>query len=105
MDPMLPTDADVNKLFDQVVTDLQARFGYTAQAASALVREYYTLFRDPQYCKGIGVPVQDDDFFFHEAAGGMALRVHYYLGLKENPDPGKFIDWRADYNRRRRSGR
>jgi hypothetical protein len=94
---MLCADADVNQLFDRVVTEMQERFGYRAQAASALVHEYYARFRDPQYCNEIHIPVQDDDFFFHEAAGGMALRVHYYLGLKENPDPMRFIDWRADY--------
>ena len=105
MEPMLPADADVNQLFDRVVTEMQARFGYTAQAASALVHEYYTRFRDPQYCNEIHIPVQDDDFFFHEAAGGMALRVHYYLGLQENPEPMKFIDWRTDYFRQLRATR
>ena len=105
MEPMLPADADVNMFFDRVVKDLQERFGYTAQVATDLVRDYYTLFRDPQYCAGIHIPVQDDDFFFHEAAGGMSLRIHYYLVLKGDPDPGKFIDWRADYNRQRRKKR
>jgi hypothetical protein len=102
---MLPADADVNRLFDRVVAEMQARLGYTAQAASALVHEYYTRFRDPQYCDEIHVPVQDDDFFFHEGTGGMALRVHYYLGLKENPDPMSFINWRADYYRQLRAAR
>jgi hypothetical protein len=105
VEPMLSADAAVNQLFDRAMTEMQARFGYTAQAASALVREYYTRFRDPQYCDGIHIPVQDDDFFFHEGAGGMALRVHYYLGLEENPEPMKFIDWRADYFRQRRARR
>ena len=105
MEPMLSADVPMNQLFDCVVADMQAYFGYTTQAAEALVREYYTRFRDPQYCDSIHIPVQDDDFFFHESAGGMALRVHYYLGLKENPEPMKFIDWRTDYFRQLRATR
>jgi hypothetical protein len=102
---MLPTDADTNRLFDQVVEELQARFRYSAGAAAALAREYYMRFRDPQFCESIGVPVQDDDFFFHEAAGGMALRVHYYLGIKEDPNPSRYIEWRTNYFRQLRAVR
>ena len=100
MEPMLPADADVNRFFDRVVAEMQSRLGYTEQAAAALVHEYYTRFRDPEFCRQIHVAVQDDDFFFHEGVGGMALRVHYYLGLKLNPDRMSFIRWRAEFQQR-----
>jgi hypothetical protein len=97
---MLPADADVNRFFDLVVADMQSRLDYTEQAATELVHEYYTRFRDPEYCRQIRVAVQDDDSIFHEGVGGMALRVHYYLGLKENPDHMSFVRWRAEFQKR-----
>ncbi len=98
MEPMLPTDVETNHLFDDVVERLRERFGYSISEASNLVRNYYKLFSDPTYCGTIGIPAQDEDFFFHEGAGGMALRIHYYLGLKEDPDPHHFIEWRSTMN-------
>jgi len=99
MNPPLSSDDQINRLFDGTVVILQSKFGYSAEEATSMVREYYQRFRDPAYCKSIGVRVQDDDFFFHEASGGMSLLVHYYLGLKGDPDPRKFLDWRTEYNR------
>lgn len=97
MKPPLTADEDLNYIFDMAVAELQARFEYSEDSAIALTQEYYRLFRDPEFCRSIGVAVQDEEFFFHEAPGGMALRIHYYLGLKADPDPGKFIEWRTQY--------
>lgn len=95
MIPPLSTDEDTNRFFDKVVDWLRGMYNYSEDEACALIREYYEKFRDPQYCQSIGIPVQDDDFFFHESYGGMARRIYYYLVLKENPDPRAFIEWRS----------
>lgn len=100
MEPRLPTDDDTDHLFDQVALFLQKRFDYSTDEAIELVHEYYSKFRDPTFCQPIHVPVQDDDFFHHQGAGDMALRAHYYLRLKEDPDPHKYHRWRADYYRK-----
>jgi hypothetical protein len=97
----ISTDPDVNRLFDKVIRSMVYEFAYSYEGASSLARKYYELFRDEAYCKTINVPVQDDDFFFHEAANGMALRIHYYLGLKLDPDPRSFVKWRAEYQKSR----
>jgi len=95
----LPTDEDTNILFNSVVVALQNSFGHSDTVATELVRRYYANFTDVSYCRSIGIPVQNDDFFHHEGAGGMSLRIHYYLHLKRDPDPGKFIEWRAHARR------
>jgi hypothetical protein len=89
----IAADTETNQLLDQISVALSER--YSLAEAEALIREYYAKFTDAAYCQSLGIPVQDDDFFFHESAGGMALRIHYYLGLKGDPDPSKFIEWRA----------
>jgi hypothetical protein len=99
IEPPLSTDPDVNELFDSVTRHLQAAFGYSAERASALAREYYRCFQDPAFCKSLGVGVQDEDFFFHEAALGVALRIQYYLGLKGDPAERKFLEWRKECQR------
>ncbi|MFT3806737.1 hypothetical protein [Arenimonas sp.] len=95
MEPMLPTDEETNHLFDQVVSDLHANFNCSVDQAEALVRTYYSRFLSAEYCQTIGVPVQDDDFFFHEGVRGMSLRVHYYVALAKDPSPHEFIEWRS----------
>lgn len=97
----LPTDEDTNVYFEHVVKVLCDIFKYSHGAAVALTREYYRLFTDKAYCDSIGIPMQDDDFFFHEAAYGMALRIHYYLTLKQDPNPMKYIDFRTEYQKDR----
>ncbi len=91
----LPTDQDTNMFFEDVVLKLKDELGYSQEEAYELTREYYLNFTNEMFCKNIGVPVQEDDFFFHEGVGGVALRIHYYLKLKNDPSPRKFVDWRA----------
>jgi hypothetical protein len=95
LEPELSSDDDVNRFFARVEKQLQNEFAYTLQQAAALIREYYESFRNEAYCDSLGLPVQDDEFFFHEGVRGMALRVHYYLGIRGNPDHEKFLAWRA----------
>lgn len=96
----LPTDEETNKLFDSVMARLVEDCDCSESEANALIHEYYHNFRDEEYCRKINIPVQDDDFFFHEAAGGMALRIYYYLVLKGNPDPQNFLEWRSRPNKK-----
>lgn len=95
---ILSTDKNINDLFGKVVSDMRAAFGYSGLVAESLVHEYYFRFQDPAYCGSIGIPVQNDDFFFHEGLG-MSFRVHYYLALKRNPDPHAFVEWRSSFGK------
>lgn len=88
-------DEDMNLFLSDVISSLEGECGYSNSEASDLVANYYKLFLDGDYCAKIGIPVQDDEFLYHEGVGGMALRVHYYLGLKLDPNPKKFIEWRS----------
>lgn len=97
MNPSICADEDVNDYFDTIVQGLSSSFGYPAAHSERLAREYYEKFTDPTYCESIGVWVQDDEFFFHEGALGMVLRVHYYLVLKGDPRRDAFIDWRKEF--------
>lgn len=89
----IAADTETNQLLDQISVALSESYSQTE--AETLVRDYYAKFTDPSYCSSIGIPVQDDDFFFHEGVRGMSLRIHYYLGLGGDPSPNKFIEWRA----------
>lgn len=97
-------DDDVNDYFDMIVRSLTLSFGYCVSQSEDLVREYYRKFTDPIFCSSIGIIVQDDDFFFHEGAVGMALRIQYYLVLKGDPSREAFIDWRKEFIISRRRG-
>ena len=97
MDPGLSTDDDTNQLFEDVVEELKAK--YPQYTAEALVREYYEKFTNADFCRSIGIPQQNDDFFHHESVGGMTLRVYYYLCLKGDPSPHRYIEWRTEFSR------
>ncbi|QWT21491.1 hypothetical protein KPL74_05670 [Bacillus sp. NP157] len=89
-------------LFNRIVSNLQSLFGHSSDAAVALAMDYYRLFQDQTFCESIGISAQDKDFFEHEAPMGMAVRIHYYLALKGDPDPQKFLFWRRDFQLRLR---
>lgn len=97
MQQALTTDAEVNHLFERVSSNMQSLLGYGSAEAAALIAEYYKCFTDKAHCDALGVSVQDDDYFFHEAPLGMALRIHYYLGLKADPSPSAYLAWRKDF--------
>lgn len=84
-------------MFDRIVANLHSLFEYGSAEATALTERYYELFRDQSYCDSIGVGVQDENFFNHEAPKGMAMRAHYYLGLKADPSPQSYLFWRRDF--------
>jgi len=94
----LPTDEETNILFNSIAVVLQNSLGHSLPEATDLAKRYYTSFTDASYCSSLGIPVQDDDFFHHEGAHGMALRTHYYLHLRRDPDPHKFIEWRTQFH-------
>ena len=91
-----------NWMFDRIVANLQSLFAHEPTDAVALTQRYYDLFRDKAYCESIGVVVQDDDYFNHEAPMGMAMRVHYYLSLKGDPAPQSYLFWRREFQLARR---
>jgi hypothetical protein len=94
----LPTDEETSLLFVSAVAHLLGT--YSAEHASNLARQYYVSFTNETYCARIGIPLQDDDFFHHEGAREIALRIHYYLGIGGNPDPHSYIKWRTGHQSR-----
>jgi hypothetical protein len=99
MNSLQLSDEDTNYLFERIRDILIDVHRYSIDQADTLCRSYYRDFTDEAYCEKIGIPVQDDDYFHHESPHGMALRIHYYLGLQKDPSPYSFIEWRADYYR------
>lgn len=95
----ISADADMNHFLSLVISQVGEYFSISEDEAEELVRKYYFLFLDKSFCDEIGIPVQDDDFLFHEGVGGVALRVYYYIFLKGNPDPYEFLRWQADFYR------
>jgi hypothetical protein len=94
--PISP-DRQVNNLLERICTNMQELFHYSQADAWSLIGDYYRLFRDEAHCSRLGVAVQDDDFFFHEAPMGMALRIHYFLGMKEQARSASFLAWRKEF--------
>ena len=90
-------NADWNALLNAAVLQLQQRLAYQQPDAAKLIRAYLEVFTDVKRCDEMGIPVQDEDFFFHEGAIGLALRAHYYLTLQGDPDPMSYVNWRSDY--------
>ncbi|WNJ95666.1 hypothetical protein RND59_00650 [Vibrio ruber] len=83
-------------LFERVVKHLQLSYGYPHDEAIVLINEYYLKFTDKDYCDKYDISVQTMDFFGHIEARGMADRVHYYQGLKHEPDEAEFIKWQRN---------
>ncbi|MDZ4691895.1 hypothetical protein [Terricaulis sp.] len=96
--PLSPDDA-TNFLFEQAAAVLERMYGYSRAASDVLMGECYRLFLDEGFCESLGIPVQDEEFFHHEGALYMAMRAHYYLTLKADPNPDRFIDWVLAYER------
>lgn len=99
MNPPLSDDDATDFLFENAATVLERGFGYSDADANALVRNYYRLFQDRQFCESLGIPIQDETFFHHEGPIYMAMRVHYYLTLKADPAPDKCLAWILEYER------
>ncbi|WP_044615699.1 hypothetical protein [Gynuella sunshinyii] len=95
MEPLLPTDEDTNLFFDDVIIRLVSDLGYSKVRANEITHEFYSKFTDKEYCDSLGIGLHDDDLFFHDGVGGVALKIYYYLDLKGDPDPVKFKQWRA----------
>jgi hypothetical protein len=91
------SDDDAAKLFSDTALALETLFEYPGAKAEELAQDYRRLFMDADYCASLGIPVQDEELFHHEGPFNLALRAHYYLGLKGDPKPDRFIDWRAKH--------
>lgn len=98
----MSSDPDVDHLFERICSEMRFLFGYREQDARSLMADYVRLFTDESCCERLGRGVQDVDFFFHEAPMGMAMRIHYFLGLKGSPAENDFVNWRAEAQRRLR---
>ncbi len=67
--------------------------GHSRTEADRMIAEYKCKFMNPEYCRTIGITVQDDEFVGHEGPASMATLIHYYIGLRGNPAWDKFIEW------------
>ena len=92
----LSSDQDVNVFFGRVAEILMDELGLNSSQAKEYITDYYQKFTDDDFCRSIGIPAQDDDFFFHESEKGMALRIIYYTIDKRDPNPHAFIEWRSN---------
>lgn len=88
---------EINALLEETARELQRMYQYPAERAQQLVSDYNRLFRDSTFCSSLPIPPQDDAFFLHEGPIYLALRIHYYLVLKLDPAPDRFIDWVLKY--------
>lgn len=99
MELKVSSDEDEIFLFEHVVRHLQSSYGYSYDGAVSLVNRYYEKFTDINYCKKHGIPVQNEIFFSHIAALGMADRVHYYEGLNNAPNETAFVSWQKAFRK------
>ncbi len=97
-------NTDWNALLNLAVEQMQHRFGYQQDEAAKLIRRYLEVFTDSKRCSDMGIPVQDEDFFFHEREVGLALRAHYYLALQGDPKPMSFVNWSSEYFKKLHGG-
>ena len=91
----LPTDEDTNRYFKDIANILVEELNISLEEAASYIMKYYENFTNPEFCKSINIPVQNDDFFWHESERGMALRIVYYTVKEHDPDPRAFIEWRS----------
>ena len=90
-------NADWNVLLNRAVQQLKQRLAYEEADAVKLMRAYLELFTDEKRCNEMGIPVQDEEFFFYEGEIGLALRAHYCLTLQGKPDHMSYVNWQSDY--------
>jgi hypothetical protein len=72
-------------------------FGYSETEARRLILDYKHKFMDEDYCESIGIPTQLNSYIGHEGPMGIALHIHYYIGLNGDPNPNRRVDWRTAF--------
>lgn len=85
--PPISTDEYVNKLYDDIRSELMGIFSYSPARASEVFADFYTKH-----------PECDEDFYFHQGPFNMALRIHYELALGRDVSSVDFIKWRKSYH-------
>lgn len=90
-------DEDLNDFLEDVVSLLNRYFDWPLLSAELLVRDYFSKLQDPEYCSAHGFVMHDHDYYFHECTGGMAVRMHYHLGMKGDPTSREFLEWRKEF--------
>lgn len=78
------TDDDTIRLFQIVVWCLKKYFNLTEESAIGAINSYYEK----------NLTIHDDDWYHHEMAFPVAVRIYYFEILKENPD--QFLEWRKE---------
>jgi hypothetical protein len=77
------TDDDTSRLLEVTAWCLEKYFQYSSIDAIEAINKYYDL------------RFHDDDFYHHEGAYWIALRVHY--AMQVNGDRNWFDQWRIDH--------
>jgi hypothetical protein len=79
------TDEVTKLLLENTVYFLQRYFGYSENKAIGLVNRYHKEW-EPVH--------KNDDFYHHEGAFYVAVRIHYFMTLKGDED--EFFKWRRE---------
>jgi hypothetical protein len=85
--PPLSSDEYVNKLYDDIRSELTVIFSYSPARASEILADFYT-----------NHPECDEDFYFHQGSFNMALRIHYVQALGGDVSSADFVSWRKNYD-------
>jgi hypothetical protein len=85
--PPLSSDEYVNKLYDDIRSELMAIFSYSSARASEILADFYTTH-----------PECGEDFYFHQGPFNMALRIHYGQVLGGDVSSADFINWRKNFH-------
>jgi hypothetical protein len=73
--------------------------GYSEAEARQAILDYKHKFMSEEFCEAVGIPPQLNEFVGHEGPIEMAMLIHYYIGLRGDPNPQKVQDWRAKFGK------
>lgn len=73
--------------------------GHSKQESERMIEDYKREFMDEEFCKSIGRPVHSDEFLGHEGPAAIAIMIHYYIGLRGDPDWNSYLDWRTEFQK------
>jgi hypothetical protein len=79
-------DDDTKRLFEIATYFLEAYFNYSREEAFGLINTCYLKWQH----------IHDDDLYHDWLPFQIAVRVHYFEGLKGNPN--EYYNWRAKEN-------
>jgi hypothetical protein len=89
---------ETERLFDRIAKELVKRFGYSYKDAIVGIRGYYADMCEKALRRNNPNAMSVDDWFAHDGAFGMALRIHYVVGIGGNADSPEYLKWRSEFH-------